>query len=82
MVPKLPDLISKYDLNAQGPPASKDNSLAACKKYAEDNNLYDSSTCPPHLQVCVALAAWLQKAHNSRGAAMAYQAENNVNLEA
>ncbi len=78
---KISGLISSFDANAKATPTTKENSSAAVKKFAEENNLYDASIYPAHIAICPALAVWLQKAHNARAAAIAYNLESGNNLE-
>lgn len=73
----LPDAMSAYDVNAKAVPASKENSLAALKKFTEDNNVFDASAYPPHLSVCGPLSMWVQKAIAARAAAVAHHMEND-----
>eukprot|EP01006_Ploeotia_vitrea_P022123 TRINITY_DN54534_c0_g1_i1.p1 TRINITY_DN54534_c0_g1~~TRINITY_DN54534_c0_g1_i1.p1 ORF type:complete len:503 (+),score=45.75 TRINITY_DN54534_c0_g1_i1:19-1527(+) len=76
----IPELIKNFDCNAVRT-VNNENSLDAIKKITEENNLFDTSIYPPTIAVCNPLAMWLQKAVNARTAAIAFQAENNVNLE-
>ena len=80
VVRALPKLITSFNVNAVRS-VTKDSSLAAVKKFVEENNLYDTSIYPPAIAVCNTLALWLQKAVNGRAAAIAYSLESNVNLE-
>jgi len=76
----LPKLIAGYNAGAVKA-VTKDSSLAAIKKFIEENNLYDTSIYPSSIAVCSTLSLWLQKAVNARSAAIAFNLESNVNLE-
>ena len=80
VVRALPKQVTSYNVNAVKS-VNKDSSLAAVKKFIEENNLFDTSIYPPAIAVCNTLALWLQKAVNARAAAIAYSLESNVNLE-
>jgi len=78
---KLHQQVGAYVADAERTNALPDDSFNAVKAFCEANNLFDVSIYPPTLSVCGTLATWLQKAVTARGAAIAHQAENNVQLE-
>jgi hypothetical protein len=81
VVLKVHKQVAAYVADQERTNASPDDSFNAVKNFCEANNLFDVSIYPPTISICNTLATWLQKAVTARGAAIAYQAENNVQLE-